>query len=246
MTIHAYIGPLADLVFTGHADRFDPRGNRIIASVDSAAHGRDVGPGTGTAKVFMSGRDRFSSVTVDGRDSDDHAGFSLRFAGSSQVKSYDPRDNPDSQDLDRNRDKDDRNHGGGNPQRAGRFSDEERWRNNHQEFVMRYSLTLESDSDAKLVVESLQDRNMPNDKDDRHTHGDILRYLIDGHNVNQSGHWSRDGDKVTITFDTIETGGAPRGRREQMVGHMRDGKLVMQDWDRTFYGHDVRFSFDQR
>jgi hypothetical protein len=255
VTIHAYIGPLNDLVFTCRADRFDGRGNRIMAKVDSAAQGRDAGPGDGDAKIFMSGRDRFSSVTVDGRDTDDHLGFSLRFAGSSQVRAYDPRDNPDSQDYDRNHGGSGNggNHGNGgnrgndgNSRRAMRFTDEETWRNNRQEFVMRYSLTLESDTDAKLVIESVQDRNMPNDKDDRHTHGDILRYMVDGHNVNQSGHWSQHGDTVTITFDTIQTGGAPRSRTEKFTGHLRNGTLVMSDWDRTFYGHDPRFAFVSR
>lgn len=240
VTIHAYIEPHSDIVFTGRADRLDPRGNRIMATVDSGALGRDEGPGEGVAKIFMSSQNRFSSVTVDGRDVNDQSGFSLRFASRSQVTQYDDRDNPDSQGG---------GHGHGNGRDRGQarqFTDEERWRNDRQEFVMRYSLSLESDSDARLVVESIQDRNMPNDKTDRHTHGEILRYLVDGQSVNQSGHWSQHGDTVTITFDTIQTGAAPRGRKEKFTGHMRNGTLVMDDWDRTFYGHAVRFWFSAR
>ncbi len=242
MTIHAYIGPLSDIVFTGRADRLDPRGNRIMASVESSAEGRSAGPGDGAAKIFMAGRDRFSSVTVDGRDVNDQSGFSLRFAGTSQVTRYDDRDNPDSQG-------DRRGNGDGNGMGRGQgrqFTDEERWRNGRQDFVMRYTLTLRSDSGARMVVESIQDRNMPNGRVDRQTHGDILKYLINGQAVNQSGHWTQQGNTVTILFDTIQTGGAPRGRKEKFTGHMGNGTLVMDDWDRTFYGRDVRFSFSAR
>lgn len=96
VTIHAYIGPLEDLVFTGRTDRYDSRGNRILVNVETAAHGRDSGPANGVAKIFLGGRNRFTSITVDGRDTDDRLGFDLRFAGSSKVTHYDDRDNPDS------------------------------------------------------------------------------------------------------------------------------------------------------
>lgn len=238
VTIRGFYGPLRAILFKGRANRWDVRGNRILVDIDSATLGRDDHPANGVAKIFLSRRNEFSSVTVDGRDRDDHLGFSLRFASTGVTSLHPDWDAPTTQQGN-DRDRDDF----GGRAVSGRYTADDRWQSDRGDWDVRYNLELSTDSDrATLSVLPMRDRGLPDDKSNRRSHGEILKYLQSS-DVIQMGRWTQKGDQITISFDTIQTGGAPRSRHEKLVGRLRNGVLIIDDWNRDFYGHDARLAF---
>lgn len=122
---------------------------------------------------------------------------------------------------------------------AGLYRDTETWRNGGQQFRVRYSLNLSSEGHAFLDVNSLQDRNMPNNDSNTDPHGELLRYMHAGHDVIQSGTYTQNGSEITIHFDRIKYGRTQRSKSETMHGRLSGGVLTMDNFDKTFYGTDT-------
>ncbi len=122
---------------------------------------------------------------------------------------------------------------------AGLYRDLETWHKNGQEFKVRYSLNLSSEGHANLDVKSMQDRNMPNNDSSTDPHGELLRYMHNGHDVIQTGTWTQNGSDITVQLDHIRYGRTQRGKSETLHGHLNGGVLTMDNFDRVFYGTDT-------
>jgi len=251
VTIHAllYAENNKDVVLTGKVSDFSRRAGRLSADIDSVSYGRDMDPADAMCDIDTTNGGRFSTVTITGRNTRDHNNVSLDFVSNG----HEITDFRDPYAMDRNREKDRNqpwwkgNGDRGDDQRyaaAGRYVDMDEWRRAGEHFVVRYRLELQRDGDARMIVESVEDRNMPNDHDARWDHGDILKYLQRGQDVTQTGKWRQDGDRITISFDHISYGNTSRDKDEVFHGRMRNGTIFVEDYEKSFYGHNVSLSFE--
>ena len=259
LTVHAllYAGDGRDVVLSGKVNDFGRRTGRLSADIDSIGYGRDNDSADAMCDIDMTSADRFNTVTITGQNTTDHNGLSLDFVSNGRVvtdfqrpnndRIYDNRkwdnrrgDNRD-RDRDRNGDRDREDNRGGYA--AGRYTDSDQWRRHGDSFLVRYTLDMRPNGQVRLVADG-QDRNMPDDRDSRYDHGDILKYLQHGDNVVETGHWTQDGNRITITFDWIQYGDTSRSKKEVWHGQMRNGTLWIDDYEKSFYGHDVQLSFE--
>jgi hypothetical protein len=129
---------------------------------------------------------------------------------------------------------------------AGRYTDHENWTRNGQTFALLYTLDLARNSgQAIMTVAPQTDRNEPNDKNDRAAHGDVLDYLHTGQTVRQIGHWWQKGNTISITFTEIQYGKTSRAKSERLSGHLKGTTIFIDAWDRSFFGHDAKLSFEK-
>lgn len=264
VTVHALLRNMQskDLVFTGRLNNSSRRSGRLNADIDNVAYGANADSADALCDIDMSSNSQFRTVTITGRNTSDRNRVALDFVSNGrEVTSYQPprgamgdeqkrrqdqdRDRDRNRNRDRDRDKNDNRwpNGGNRSSAQGRYTETEAWRNNGQHFVMRYTLELSRNGDARLVADSLEDRNMPNNSEDRYDHGDILKYMHSDHTVTETGHWTQDGDRVTIKFDRISYGSTRRDKKEVWKGRLRNDSLRIDDFEKSFYGHKVELTF---
>jgi hypothetical protein len=256
VTVHAllYASNNKDVVFTGKMSDFGRRTGRLSADIDAVGYGRDSDGADALCDIDMTSDRRFNTVTITGRNTTDHNNLSLDFVSNgheitdfqipNRDQIYDKDRGRHDRDHDRDRDRDHDNNNG--RASAGHYVDMDEWRRNGEHFVVRYRLDLDRDGGAKMVVQSVEDRNMPDDRDARYDHGDVLKYLQHGQGVTQTGRWTQDGNNVTIRFDHIEYGFTSKRKDEVFRGHMRNGTIWIDDYEKSFYGHSVNLSFEAR
>jgi hypothetical protein len=260
VTVHAllYSANNRDVVMSGRLKDRSSRGGRLVADINSVEYGRDHDTADATATIDLSSGERFSAVTVRGRNTSDRNSVSLDFTGNGrQVTQY-----QGDRDRDRNRDRDDRSDRDhdwnrdrdwnrdwdrdDNRRAHGLYTDADEWRRRGEHFLVRYNLDLDRNGRAKMTVKA-EDRNMPNDRNSQFAHGAILEYLERGRDVVQTGRWSQNGNNITIIFDRIETGNNNnRSRREVLKGKIRNGTIWMDQYDQNLYGHRVNLTFEKR
>lgn len=219
-----------DFVFTGKWSQYGLRRDSAGLILDRVQHGNDSDKANARGRVDLRPGGGFDFVEITGRNRDEKNDLSLRFDTNG-------RGNDDDYDYPNN----------GNRSAAGNYMDTEQWGHNNESFQIKYTLDLARNSrQARLVADSTWDRNMPNDDRDTNRHGDILRYLHSGHNVVQTGRWSQNGDNVTITFDRISYGNTSRSKSETMRGRLKGNTIIIDSFDRDFYGRDARLTFERR
>jgi hypothetical protein len=254
VTVHAllYASDSKDVILTGKVSDFGRRTSRLSADIDAVSYGRDTDSAEAMCDIDLTSNGRFNTVTITGSNTTDHNNISLDFVSNGKEVTDFQRPNGDRIYDQYGKDRD-RNRGGGNNghddnrsvQVAGRYADSDEWRKHGQHFLVRYSLELRRQGDARLVVSSVEDRDMPDDKDSRFDHGDILKYLQRGQDVMETGQWVQDGDRVTITLDRVQYGETSRPKKEVLRGRMRNGTLWIDDYEKSFYGHNVSLSFER-
>lgn len=247
VTVHAFLsGRDKDVVFTGKLEDRNGRSGRFNADIEGVAYGRDNDAADATCEIDMGTGQRFDSVTIRGRNRSDRNNLSLDFTSTREVTDSRWPDRDRGRDGDRDRDRDrDRDGNNGRWRAAGSYVDKDEWRGRGDHFLVRYALNLGRDGRARLVVASLEDRNMPDDKKSRYDHGDILKYLQHGRDVIQTGRWTQNGDEIMIRFDRIQTGDGSRDKDEVLRGRMRNGTVWIDDYEKSFYGHHVSLSFER-
>lgn len=127
---------------------------------------------------------------------------------------------------------------------VGHYTDSEKWSRRGQTFALRYTLDLDQSRKARLTVAPEGDRNEPTDRRDKAGHGTILEYLHSGHKVTQLGTWSQQSNVVTVHFDRIQYGRTDRSKSETLIGHLKGSSIFTTVWDKSFYGHDAKLSFE--
>jgi len=231
-----------DVVFTGRLNDHGRRDGRLSADIDNVAYGRDTDSADASCDIDMGSGKKFNSVTINGRNSNDRNKISLDFVSNGrEVTDYQGR--WPNRDRDNNRDHN--NDGDRGRNASGRYSDTDEWRRRNDHFKVTYALDLRQSGDVRLVV-AAEDRNMPDDRDARYDHGDILKYLQDGHDVIETGRWTQNGDRVTITFDSIQYGRTSCDKREVLKGRVKGNTLWIDDFEKSFYGHGSSLSFEKK
>jgi len=241
ITIHAYVDGRngRDVVFRGQISDVSRRAERLTADLDTVDDGYGQDHANALCDIDMVDNNTYKSVTITGRNINDRNNLSLNF--TSTGRRADDRgkfwDNPGA--YGRDRDRDDQWRG------TGSFVETEEWRRHGEHYVLRYTLTLSHNGDARLVADSIEDRNMPTDEENMRAHGQILKYLQHNRNVVQTGDWHRDGDRITIHFDTVSYGDKRRSKDEKWIGHLRNDQLSVTDFEDSFYGHETKLTFQR-
>jgi len=128
---------------------------------------------------------------------------------------------------------------------AGHYTSVSRWSARGDRFSIRYVINLGSDGHSRLEATSLEDRNMPNNDRNTNPHGDILRYMHTGHDVIQTGNWDQNGNDVTIRLNRIQYGRTTRSKSETLRCRLSGNGLVIDSFDRNFYGDRFDTTFDK-
>jgi hypothetical protein len=128
---------------------------------------------------------------------------------------------------------------------AGHYTSTTRWNGRSDHFVLQYVINLSSGGHSRLEATSMQDRNMPNNDPNTDTHGGILRYMHSGHDVIQTGDWDQNGDSVTIHLTRIQYGRTTRSKSETLRGRLNGNQLVVDSFDRDFYGDRFNTTFQK-
>lgn len=220
-----------DFVFTGKWSKYGLRNDAAGLILDRVQHGNGSDKTDARGRVDLRRGGGFDAVEITGRNRDDRNDISLHFdaRGRGNNDDYDDNYNGDSRSA------------------AGNYMDTDQWGHNNESFQIKYTLDLaRSSRQARLIADSTWDRNMPTDDRDTNRHGEILRYLHTGQNVEQTGHWTQSGDQVTITFDRISYGRTSRSKSERLTGRLKGNTIIIDQWDRDFYGRDARLTFERR
>ncbi|MEA2552635.1 MAG: hypothetical protein QOJ65_811 [Fimbriimonadaceae bacterium] len=244
VTIRA-VRPEGAAVFTGKWSRIQGRNNAVDLNISTVSDGNQTDYINADGHVELTSRG-FNYIELHSRNTDRND-VSLRFSGNGHYIT-DYRDDPQW----RNR-YDDRGQQSGqwqgdsnsNRSARGSYTDMERWRRGNEEFIMKYSLDLRGDGTARLVVSSEQDRNMPNDASNRRSHGDIIKYMHQGHDIIQTGTWSQNGSKITLRLDRIQYGSTRRDKNEVVRAHVTGNVLYWDEFDKAFYGRNARLGFER-
>ena len=200
----------------------------IITSLASGTEHPDKVSATGRLVIDKDGDPK--TIVINGKNSEDNNKVALNFGTGD--KDHRTGKKLDQQELAR--------------VSAGKYSDSESWSRNGQNFSLVYTLDLARESgEAIMTVTPQGDRNEPNDKADLQAHGTILDYLHTGQTVQQNGHWWEKNGQIFIHFDHIRYGSTSRAKSERLSGRLKGTTIFIDQWDKSFYGHDAKLSFEK-
>ena len=248
LTVHAllYAQDGRDIVLTGKVSDFSHRTGRLSADLDSVSYGRDFDPADALCDIDTEPDGRFNTVTITGRDTSGHNNLALDFVSNGH-QITDLQDPGRNEMTDPGRRDHDQGDDFGGRMDAGRYINVDEWRNHGQHYLLRYTLDLARKSgQARMVVSSDSSVDLPDDRDSKFDHGDVLKYMGRGASVVETGMWSQDGDRVTITFDRIQYGDTNRSKKEVFHGTIRNGVLSVDDYEKSFYGHSATLTFSKQ